>query len=348
MKYVLLLTILLFNFSLPAEELLVYEGKEGPGTGKHIVFLASDHEYRSEEACPALARILAKRFGFKCTVLFGLDEEGNVLPGSSRIPGMDQIAKADLLFVSARFLAPDDDSMKHFDAYIRKGGPVIGLRTSTHAFKMDGPYKGSYGRYHFRAKGDYEGGFGRQVLGETWAGHYGRNRVCSTRILPDENKKSHPVLTGVGPMHVHSGGYVAKPMPGSEILGTAIVLETMEKDSKPLEGKEPQPGIWIRTYKGDNGETGRVFTSTHGASQDILDENFRRAVINGVFWTLGMESAIKADMNVDFVGPYNPVTFNFGGYREGIKPLDIKTYDSPIWGKDIPLSPKGGARKKKK
>ncbi|MCM8526270.1 MAG: ThuA domain-containing protein, partial [Lentisphaeraceae bacterium] len=328
------------------EKLLVYEGAEGPGLGKHIVFFASDHEYRSEEACPALARILAKRYGFKCTVLFGLDDEGNIKPGSSNIPGMSEIGKADLLFVSARFLAPDDESMKHFDAYIRRGGPVIGLRTSTHAFKMDGPYKGSYGRYHFRAKGDYEGGFGRQVLGETWAGHYGRNHVCSTRILVEEGKKSHPILTGVGQMHVMSGGYVARPLEGSEILGTAIVLETMKKDSKPLEGKEPQPGIWTRTYKGDNGEIGRVFASTHGASQDILDESFRRAVINGVFWTLNMESNIKVDMNIDFVGPYNPVDFSFTGYRLGIKPQDIKGFESPIWNKDVPLGKKKPGKKK--
>jgi hypothetical protein len=33
---------------------LVYEGEAGPGQGKHIVLIASDHEYRSEEALPAL------------------------------------------------------------------------------------------------------------------------------------------------------------------------------------------------------------------------------------------------------------------------------------------------------
>ena len=54
---------------------LVYQGTEGPGKGKHIVFLAGDHEYRSEESLPALARVLAKHHGFKCTVLFDIDKE---------------------------------------------------------------------------------------------------------------------------------------------------------------------------------------------------------------------------------------------------------------------------------
>src|SRR6185369_542223 len=54
---------------------LVFEGGHGAGMGKHIVFLAGDHEYRSEETLPALARILARHHGFKCTVLFNIDKE---------------------------------------------------------------------------------------------------------------------------------------------------------------------------------------------------------------------------------------------------------------------------------
>ena len=49
---------------------VVYEGKEGPGKGKHIVLIAGDEEYRSEEAMPQLGKILAVHHGFKCTVLF--------------------------------------------------------------------------------------------------------------------------------------------------------------------------------------------------------------------------------------------------------------------------------------
>ena len=52
---------------------LVFQGTDGPGKGKHLVFIAGDHEYRSEESLPALARILAKHHGFKCTVLFDID-----------------------------------------------------------------------------------------------------------------------------------------------------------------------------------------------------------------------------------------------------------------------------------
>ena len=47
-----------------AETYLEFEGKSGPGKGKHIVFIAGDEEYRSEESLPMLAKILSQRHGF--------------------------------------------------------------------------------------------------------------------------------------------------------------------------------------------------------------------------------------------------------------------------------------------
>ena len=100
-RYLLLMTtgLLMMQLTTVAEEWVVYEGDSGPGKGQHILFIASDHEYRGEETCPAIARILAKRYGFKCTVLFGQTSEGYIKPGSSTIPGIDAIDDADMLFL---------------------------------------------------------------------------------------------------------------------------------------------------------------------------------------------------------------------------------------------------------
>ena len=54
-----------------------------PGAGKHIVLLAGDEEYRSEEALPALGRIL-QRQGFKCTVCFSAEADGTMPASSAR------------------------------------------------------------------------------------------------------------------------------------------------------------------------------------------------------------------------------------------------------------------------
>jgi hypothetical protein len=323
------LSVVLMQSVSQAKDWVVYEGDSGPGKGKHIVFIASDHEYRGEETCPAIARILAKHYGFKCTVLFGLDDKGFIKAGSSRIPGMEALENADMMFLFMRFLNPADESMKYFDDYLKRGGPVLGLRTTTHAFNG---IKGKYEKYHFRYnKEDYHMGFGRQVLGETWAGHYGQNHKCSTRLDAVPEQSGHVVLTGVKDMHCKAGAYDANPMANSVILANNQVLKTMEQGSEPLEGKPPKPAVWVRTYKSESGKEGRVFCSTQGASEDIVNDGFRRCIINGVFWCMGLQKDIKPDMNIAFVGPYNPATFSFNGERKGVKPADIEGWDTPIW-----------------
>ena len=104
--------------------LVVYEGTKGPGAGKHIVFLAGDHEYRSEESLPALARILARHYGFKCSVFFTTNPQtGFIEPGSSHIAGLEALRTADLLVVFLRFQDFPDAEMQHIVDYLERGGP---------------------------------------------------------------------------------------------------------------------------------------------------------------------------------------------------------------------------------
>src|SRR5262245_7783639 len=105
--------------------LVVYEGGKGPGSGKHIVLLAGDHEYRGEETLPALARILAKHYGFKCSVFITTDPKtGFIDPGSSNISGLEALKTADLLVVFLRFQDFPDAEMQHIADYLDRGGPV--------------------------------------------------------------------------------------------------------------------------------------------------------------------------------------------------------------------------------
>src|SRR6266536_5031710 len=97
-----------------AKDWVVYDGRQGPGQGKQIVFLTGDEEYRSEEALPQLAKILAKRHGFKCTVLFAIDpKDGTINPNvSNNIPGLEALDTADLMIILARFRNLPDEQMK--------------------------------------------------------------------------------------------------------------------------------------------------------------------------------------------------------------------------------------------
>ena len=307
---------------------VVYEGIEGPGAGKHIVLIAGDHEYRSEEILPAMGRILAKTLGFKCSVFFTLDAEGFIEPGSSDIAGLEALETADLLIVGLRFQDFPGEEMQQVVDYLERGGPVLGIRTSTHAFRIA---EGPFATYSYDYPGDeYKSGFGRQVLGETWAGHYGTNHEQSSRIVPHEDQATHPILRGVRDVHVQSGGYKADPMPGSVVLAMGQVLNGMRPDSPPDPEKELMPVAWTRSYEAADGKQARVFTTTHGASEDFLNAGFRRMLLNAALWTVGLEDSIEVDSDISFVGPYNPVVFGFDAYRRGVKPADLAGWETPI------------------
>ncbi|MGK0186156.1 MAG: hypothetical protein ACI9R3_001939 [Verrucomicrobiales bacterium] len=332
--------ILLSITPLYSNEPLVYEGGDGVGKGKHIVFLSGDHEYRSEETLPALARILAKHHGFKCTVLFNIDaKSGEIVPGNSNSPGMEALDGADLAVVFLRFQNFPAEQMKHFEAYLNRGGPVIGLRTATHAFKI--PAGGEFKKYSWDYKGeDYLSGFGHQVLGQSWVGHYGKNHQQSTRIDIVEGKASHPILRGVKDIWVQAGGYVGKPTDG-DILTMAQPLNGMKPDSPADPGKKPMPSEWTRSYKSASGKEGRVVTSLYGASEDLLNEGYRRTLVNASLWAIGLEDAITPGLDVSLVGPYKPNTFGNKRYAAGVKPSVYSAFDSPIPAKAAAQSDRG-------
>lgn len=329
----------LFTFTARADHPshVTYEGSGGMGQGKHIVYIASDHEYRGEEALPALARILARHYGFKCTVVFGVSpEDGTILPGSSELRGLEILKDADLMVIFMRFISMADEEMEHFVDYVDRGGPIVALRTSTHAFKIEPDRK--FYAYDYRYPGEaFEQGFGRQVLGETWVTHYGKNHEQSSILVPEQDQKAHPVLRGVGAMHTQAGGYTADPMEGSTILARGIILNGMNVDAPVDITKELMPVAWVREHASTSGKAARVFTTTQGASQDILDAHFRRMLVNAHLWCLGLDEQITPEGAVDFVGPYNPTKFSFTSFRRGVKPADIAGWDTPIWGADVPL-----------
>jgi hypothetical protein len=53
-------------------------------------------------------------------------------------------------------------------------------------------------------------------------------------------------------------------------------------------------------------------------------------ILNGVLWAIGMEKEIKADLDISFVGPFNPSKFSFNGHAKNVKPTDLEGWDSAI------------------
>src|SRR5436309_7316253 len=110
-KLILLnLSLTLFVLAAQAKDWVVYQGKTGPGQGKHVVFLTGDEEYRSEEGLPMLAKILSQRHGFKCTVLFPVDADGTINPDNNKsLPGAAALDTADAIVMLLRFRVWPDD-----------------------------------------------------------------------------------------------------------------------------------------------------------------------------------------------------------------------------------------------
>src|SRR5882672_10065121 len=105
-----------------------YRAKDGPGRGRHVVFLTGDEEYRSEEGLPMLAKILSQRHGFKCTVLFALDPDGTINPDNNKSVGdPEALDTADCIVMGLRFRQWPDAAMKHFADAVARGVPIVGL-----------------------------------------------------------------------------------------------------------------------------------------------------------------------------------------------------------------------------
>tara|TARA_Y100000814_G_C12323718_1_gene399111 strand:- start:439 stop:1437 length:999 start_codon:yes stop_codon:yes gene_type:complete len=322
---------LVFTATLSAnadDQWITFEGKDGPGKGKHIVFVSGDDEYRSEEALPLLAKIMAEHHGFKCTVLFAIDPAtGAITPShQTNIPGLEALEDADLAVFLLRFRNLPDDQMKYIADYTNSGKPIIGMRTSTHAFNIPGDRK--YHEYSFNYNGEYKKGWGRQVLGETWINHHGHHGRESTGGVPVKGKEGHPILRGCKNIWGDTDVYGVTKLEGdSDPILLGAVLDGMTPDAKPVEGKKNEPMMpvaWVKSYKGTSGKTSTVFNTTMGAATDLVSEGTRRMLVNSMFWCLEMEDAITADLNVSIVGDYKPTKFGFGGFRKGLKPSDYK------------------------
>lgn len=340
-----MVTVLAALSMIPAEPLWVeYVGTRGAGVGKHIVLLAGDEEYRSEEALPQLARILAERHGFRCTVLFSLNEKGEIDPNShSRQPGLDRLSSADLCIMMLRFRTWPDEDMRHFVDFWRAGKPIIALRTSTHAFDYPAESTSAYKRFGWRG-GEWSGGFGRMILGETWISHWGNHGTQATRGILESAQKQHPVLRGVGTLFGTTDVYEAAPPSDATILARGEVVEGMLPGDPAARGRKKtargaeqdlndpmMPIVWTRNVFNENERTNRILTVTMGSATDFLDENLRRLLVNGAYWLTGLESRLPDRADVGLVGEYRPSPFGFEGFRNGVRPRDLA--DKPNGGK---------------
>jgi hypothetical protein len=349
-KYIIVLAWLLACVGGYAQEWITFEGKKGPGKGRHIVLISGDEEYRSEESMPMLAKILAEHHGFDCTVLFAIDPEtGNVNPEvNDNIPGLELLATADLMLINTRWRQLPDDQMKHIDDYLMSGKPVVGLRTSNHGFRNE---TGNYVHYSSTYKKEdpshpWYRGFGGLLFGDHYVKHHGKHKHESTRGIIAEGAEKHQIMRGIedgeiwGPTDVY--GCRVAHLPITPLVMGQVLERAGDYDEKdrffgmrptdtPLAGPKNDPMIpvaWLKDYQHPNGgKKGLAFHTSMGSSTDLENGGLRRLVVNATYYVLDLKVPRKG-AKVAYVGAYNTTAYGFMGKefwdKKGLKPVDLK------------------------
>ena len=268
-----------------------------------------------------MAKVLSQRHGFKCTVLFSLNDKGEIDPNNQKsLSNPEALDGADAIVMLLRFRTWPDEIYKHFDD-----------APSRHP---DHRPAHQYARFSRQAR-RLRQARARRTMGEP----LGRPQ---TRSLPRRHRArrgegSHPQRRNN--VFADSDVYEAYPPKDAKILMRGLVLENMKPDSKPSTRKkrnrqlnkvtgvnDPAMAVaWTRSHKWPSGKTSPIFTSTMGAATDLLSEGLRRMIVNAIYAGLKIEVPKKA--NVDYVDPYKPLFYGFNTFRKGLKPSDLH------WGK---------------
>jgi type 1 glutamine amidotransferase len=171
------------------------------------------------------------------------------------LPNLEQLKDADVMVVFLRRMNLPEEQMALIRAHWEKGKPIVAMRTASHAFQPDD-----------------NAIFDRKVLGGNYRGSGSYTAPFKAIAVPA--KAEHPVLKGVGP--ITSKGYYGN----DKLADDAEVLQVVESDKKT-----PLPVTWAHTYQG-----GRTVYTSMGVPEDFQDENFRRLLVNAIFWTARRDS----------------------------------------------------------
>lgn len=234
-----------------------------PPKGPHIFFLIGEPEYDTKTTVPAFAKAELEPRGVQCTF--------SVLPddSSNDFPNIEALKDADLLFISVRRHTPSQAVMAAIRAHIAAGKPVVGIRTASHAFALRDKNAKPPAGYADWPEFDHE------ILGGNYNNHYGRDLETWGKVVAAQVQ--HPVLAGIAPEEFKIASHLYKnpDLPSSD---TQLLTARIAVDGK----SETQPIAWVNTK-----DNRRVFYTSLGAPEDFQLPQFKKLLLNGVFWALG-------------------------------------------------------------
>lgn len=235
-----------------------------------VVFVTGDHEYSSELTMPLVAAELEKNYGMRTKVLKSVPDHN----GEKDIPGLESLREADLAVFFLRWRLLPQEQLKYIDEYLKSGKPVMGFRTTTHAFN----YPEGDERKRWNAFGEFAFGSPPGWGGAAKHTHYGHESTTDVTVIPAAAKNT--ILTGVDPSF-HVASWLYRVLPDYPAKGAVPLL--MGKSVNPDKPAVDNPVAW--TWQNQWG--GRAFLTTLGHPEDFRVEAVQRLVINAIHWELG-------------------------------------------------------------
>ncbi len=255
-----------------------------------IVFVTGDHEYSGEVTLPLIAAELERSYGFRTKFLKAYPDQNS----EENIPGLEALKEADVAVFFLRWRRLPVDQVKHIEDYLKTGKPVIGFRTTTHAFNYPKGHElekwNAFGELAFNAPPGW-GGKANHT-------HYGHKSTTDVSIISQAAK--NPILTGVG-NNFQAKSWLYKVLPDYPTKGSTWLLmgHPINPDKKDA---TDNPVAWT----GQNTYGAKFFMTTLGHPEDFAIEPFQRLVINAIHWAAGKpvpkKWAGKVEINVPYRG----------------------------------------------
>ena len=251
-----------------------------------VIFVCGDHEYSGEFTLPLIAAELEKNYGFRTKVLKSSPDQN----AEKNIPGLEVLREADLVVFFLRWRLLPTNQLALIDEYLKSGKPVMGFRTSTHAFNFPKGHESE----RWNAFGEFAlnspPGWGK--AGHT---HYGHKSTTDVYGVPTAAK--HPIMRGIDP-NFHVASWLYHVLPSYPTKGSEWLL--MGKSINPDKAAIDNPVAWV----GKNSFGAKVFTTTIGHPEDFSVESFQHLIINAIHFQTGKKVPKKWKGKIDINVPY--------------------------------------------
>lgn len=233
-----------------------------PGKKAHVVFLISEDEnnYEAHKTIPRFAEQIRRESGYEVSVLLGRGKQG-----AFSYPEFSSLEGADLVVLFSRRVALPHDQMNLLKSFLKKGNPLIGIRTANHAFNVREEIEKGFEEW---------ADFPTAILGCANRG-YGPTEP-GTDVSVVRESINHPIVKNL-PLRWHSKGNVYLVAPLIDSSATVLLAGTVGDTTEPI--------AWTR--KAGNS---KVFYTSLGHPSDFSNTDFLMLLSNGIRWTLSKEN----------------------------------------------------------